>query len=91
MRSDFEKYIREQSGFTSDFQVGCNGQYKSDLMHFMFTTWCYQQSKLDDLQKRVDSVQRLLEVWKEEEQEGYMASSCVDKLEQALKGGDTNE
>lgn len=50
MRSKFEKYIREQSGFTSNFEVGCNGQYKSDLMHFMFITWHHQQSKVDDLE-----------------------------------------
>lgn len=48
-REAFEQYIRSQSGFTADFQIGCNGQYKSDLMHFMFVTWQYQQKQIDEL------------------------------------------
>ncbi|QNY13290.1 hypothetical protein IC766_14400 [Acinetobacter seifertii] len=48
-REEFEQYIRSQSGFTADFQIGCNGQYKSDLMHFMFVTWQHQQAKVEEL------------------------------------------
>ncbi len=52
-REEFEQYIRDQSAFTADFQIGCNGQYKSDLMHFMFVTWQHQQAKVEELQKRL--------------------------------------
>ncbi|WP_038349690.1 hypothetical protein [Acinetobacter baumannii] len=48
-REEFEQYIRDQSAFTADFQIGCNGQYKSDLMHFMFVTWQHQQAKVEEL------------------------------------------
>ncbi|HGW3557792.1 TPA: hypothetical protein ACNIBZ_000557 [Acinetobacter baumannii] len=48
-REEFEQYIRSQSGFTADFQIGCNGQYKSDLMHFMFVTFQHQQAKVEEL------------------------------------------
>ncbi|MGX2673842.1 hypothetical protein ACWB3A_12440 [Acinetobacter baumannii] len=51
-REEFEQYIRDQSAFTADFQIGCNGQYKSDLMHFMFVTWQHQQAKVEELQRR---------------------------------------
>ena len=50
-REEFEQYIRSQSGFTADFQIGCNGQYKSDLMHFMFVTFQHQQAKVEELEK----------------------------------------
>ncbi len=80
-RSEFENYIREQ-GYSSDFQLGSNGQYKSDLMHFMFTTWCYQQSKLDGLQKQVDKALGLLQdttaPWEE----------ITDQLEKILEGSE---
>ncbi|MFW6465178.1 hypothetical protein [Acinetobacter baumannii] len=52
-REEFEQYIRDQSGFTADFQVGPNGQYKSDLMHFMFAAFQHQQAKVEELQKQL--------------------------------------
>lgn len=51
--SDFEKFVRSQ-GFSGDFQRGCNGQYKSDLLHFMEKSFAHQQAKIDDLEKQLD-------------------------------------
>ncbi|ENW92773.1 hypothetical protein [Acinetobacter dispersus] len=92
MRSDFENYIREQ-GYSSDFQLGPNGQYKSDVMHFMFTTWCYQQSKLDELQKQVGKaecklhlVQECIEVNSYSNMRGGGLVIQASELEQVLKG-----
>lgn len=59
-REEFEQYIRDQSAFTADFQIGCNGQYKSDLMHFMFVTWQHQQAKVEELQLKISEDSRIL-------------------------------
>lgn len=57
-REEFEQYIRDQSGFTADFQIGCNGQYKSDLMHFMFTAYQHQQVKVEELQAHAQEIHK---------------------------------
>ena len=51
--SEFEDFARSQ-GFSGDFQRGCNGQYKSDLLHFMEKAFAHQQAKIDDLEKQLD-------------------------------------
>lgn len=48
--SEFEEFVRSQ-GFGGDFQRGCNGQYKSDLLHFMEKAFMHQQAKIDELKK----------------------------------------
>ena len=58
--SDFEEFARSQ-GFSGDFQRGCNGQYKSDLLHFMEKAFMHQQAKINELQKRVDVVGESIE------------------------------
>ena len=45
--SEFEEFVRSQ-GFSGDFQRGCNGQYKSDLLHFMEKAFMHQQAKIDE-------------------------------------------
>ena len=45
--SEFEEFARSQ-GFSGDFQRGCNGQYKSDLLHFMEKAFMHQQAKIDE-------------------------------------------
>ncbi len=45
--SEFEEFARPQ-GFSGDFQRGCNGQYKSDLLHFMEKAFMHQQAKIND-------------------------------------------
>ncbi|MFL1475181.1 hypothetical protein ACJOYF_18470 [Acinetobacter baumannii] len=57
-REKFEQYIRSQSGFTADFQIGSNGQYKSDLMHFMFVTFQHQQAKVEELQTHAQEIHK---------------------------------
>ena len=50
--SEFEDFVRSQ-GFSGDFQRGCNGQYKSDLLHFMEKAFMHQQSKIDQLKTQL--------------------------------------
>ena len=57
--SEFEDFVRSQ-GFSGDFQRGCNGQYKSDLLHFMEKAFMHQQAKIDELQKQVEAVSQVL-------------------------------
>ena len=52
--SEFEEFVRSQ-GFGGDFQRGCNGQYKSDLLHFMEKAFMHQQAKIDAITKQRDS------------------------------------
>jgi hypothetical protein len=51
--SDFEEFARSQ-GFSGDFQRGCNGQYKSDLLHFMEKAFMRQQAEIDRLSSVLD-------------------------------------
>ena len=55
--SEFEKFARSQ-GFSGDFQRGCNGQYKSDLLHFMEKAFMHQQAKIDELEKQNQKLQK---------------------------------
>lgn len=82
-REDFEKYVRDKSGFTADFQIGCNGQYKSDLMHFMFVTYQHQQAKVEELQKRIDTALEKIDRFYKD---GCLFHEWVYVAEQALKG-----
>jgi len=98
--SDFEKLARSQ-GFSGDFQRGCNGQYKSDLLHFMEKAFMHQQAKIDELQKRIDGVSQVLCELKES-MDGFKEMDLYDKgyrvtteyviadLEQALRGEHAN-
>lgn len=52
--SEFEEFARSQ-GFGGDFQRGCNGQYKSDLLHFMEKAFMHQQAKINAITKQRDS------------------------------------
>lgn len=81
-REEFEQYIRDQSGFTADFQIGCNGQYKSDLMHFMFATYQHQQAKVEEAQTNAELLNEALQrsVAREEE-----LQKRVDELDRKLQ------
>ena len=50
--SEFEDFARSQ-GLSGDFQRGCNGQYKSDLLHFMEKAFMHQQSEIDQLKTQL--------------------------------------
>lgn len=77
-REEFEQYIRDQSGFTADFQVGPNGQYKSDLMHFMFATFQHHQAKVDELQNYLYSIRDWIDENKFEPTETWLTCSVLD-------------
>ena len=53
--SDFEKFVRLQ-GFNSDFERGSNGQYKSDLLHFMEKAFIHQQAKIDAIKNKLSDI-----------------------------------
>ena len=57
--SEFEYFIRSQ-GFSGDFQRGCNGQYKSDLLYFMEKAFMHQQAKIDELAKELSTTKQVL-------------------------------
>ena len=57
--------------------------------------WQHQQSKVDDLQNRVDAPLKVVQSMRNEVKHGHMSdeevqmlSSFADELEQALKGGE---
>ncbi|MEQ1227931.1 hypothetical protein ABLT66_00205 [Acinetobacter junii] len=54
------------------------------------TVWQHQQSKIDELQKRVDAVKQLIEDYRDPPTEDktfqHALSIVADELEQALKG-----
>lgn len=35
----FEDWVKNISGLNSDFEIGCNGQYKSDVIYFAWSAW----------------------------------------------------
>ena len=66
--SEFEDFISSQ-GFSGDFQRGCNGQYKSDLLHFMEKAFMHQQTKIDELQNIIDELKNHIEINFDEDRE----------------------
>ena len=95
--SEFEEFARSQ-GFGGDFQRGCNGQYKSDLLHFMEKAFMHQQAKIDELQKQVEAVSQVLCELKESLKDfqemdlydkGYRVTTeyVIADLEKTLRGG----
>ncbi|GEM_PF-5570584 len=50
---EFEKFIKSQ-GFSGDFKRGLNGQYKSDLLHFMEKAFLHQQTIINDLKAQLE-------------------------------------
>lgn len=59
-------------------------QNESDYEFYFSAAWDYQQSKVDELQKRVDAAQKLIDDWN---CGGVNLFDLIDELEQALKGG----
>lgn len=54
--------------------------------------WDFQQSRIDELQKRIDAVKTLIEEYRDPPTEDktfqHALSIVADELEQALKGGE---
>ena len=104
MRSEFEKWYRDKYQITKPLYFFEDTQrYEDGFTQDAWEVWQHQQSKVDELQKRVDAVKVLAQtLWEKSEEKhqqgkvwesktlGECADEILDVLEQALKGGDQN-
>ncbi|MEX5367416.1 hypothetical protein WCE00_10665 [Acinetobacter haemolyticus] len=93
-RTGFEKFIQSHGSDRNKLQLRCTpytdkkGGYGSFDLDFGLSVYQHQQSKVVELQKRVDAalkklnILRQVECWREDEIVGL-----YDDLEHALKGG----
>ena len=108
-RFEFEEFIQSHGSDRNKLQLRCTpytdkkGGYGSLELDFGLSLWQHQQSKVDELQKRVDAAFRVLSQlnalddkahkrWKREacmfsQGESNAYEHAVRLLEQALKGG----
>lgn len=106
MRSEFEKWLDENNMFM-EIERKFNQEhntYEYCAIRWIWESWQHQQSKVDELQKRVDAAFRVLSQlnalddkahkrWKREacmfsQGESNAYEHAVRLLEQALKGGE---
>ena len=86
MRSEFEKYFKENhadSFYSVDAALEMRGD---DYIDFhaadLWALWQHQQSKVDELQKRVDAALKMISI-----NRGFaLGNVSISQLEQALKG-----
>lgn len=101
MRSEFEKWFKTSRSYLI---LKEDNYYDLDLFRFnesyqryvhsgvqiAFEAWQHQQSKVDELQKRVDAVKQLIEDYRDPPTEDktfqHALSIVADELDQALKG-----
>ena len=87
-RMGFEEFIQSHGSDRNKLQLRCTpytskkGGYGSFDLDFGLCVYQHQQSKVDELQKRVDKAIRLLV-----EAELYQSEPNIDLAVQALKGG----
>ena len=104
-RMGFEKFIQSHGSDRNKLQLRCTpytdkkGGYGSFDLDFGLSVYQHQQSKIDELQKRVDAVKGLIEdlnkCYQQDHQNkfeywrGFADSAGIlgKRLEQALKGG----
>ena len=103
-RMGFEEFIQSHGSDRNKLQLRCTpytskkGGYGSFDLDFGLCVYQHQQSKIDELQKRVDAVKRLAQtLWEKSEKKhqqgkvwesktlGECADEILDVLEQALK------
>lgn len=97
-RMGFEEFIQSHGSDRNKLQLRCTpytskkGGYGSFDLDFGLCVYKHQQSKVDELQKRVDAVKQLIEDYRDPSitsdksfQHGLLL--VADELEQALKGG----
>lgn len=88
-RLEFENFIQTNGSDRNKLQLRCTpftekkGGYGSFDLDFGLSVYRHQQSKLDELQKRVDKAIRFLV-----ESELYQSEPNIDLAVQALKGGE---
>jgi len=80
MKSEFEKWLGDVWLSDAEWDESKN-TYSDSRIHCMWSAWQHQQSKVDELQKRVDKAIRLLV-----EAELYQSEPNIDLAVQALKG-----
>ncbi|WEI20101.1 hypothetical protein PY247_10490 [Acinetobacter proteolyticus] len=94
-RMEFEEFIQSHGSDRNKLQLRCTpytskkGGYGSFDLDFGLCVYQHQQSKVDELQKRVDAALDQVEYFKshlDSEQKGF-AALILKELEQALKGG----
>lgn len=112
-RMGFEEFIQSHGSDRNKLQLRCTpytskkGGYGSFDLDFGLCVYQHQQSKIDELQKRVDAAHDALTELKEKSEalhhrwqifsdsvalaEAEMIDMCVKDLEQALKGGSNHE
>ena len=89
-RMGFEEFIQSHGSDRNKLQLRCTpytskkGGYGSFDLDFGLCVYQHQQSKIDELQKRVDAALQLVNEMKGKR---YPFSAYADQLEQALKGG----
>ena len=90
MRSEFEKWYRDKYQVTKQlYFFKDTQQYEDGFAQDAWEVWQHQQSKVDELQKRVDAAIYLLPSIKAENDLWGcdQVSRQIELLEQALKGG----
>ncbi|WP_151832103.1 hypothetical protein [Acinetobacter ursingii] len=96
-KAEFIELIAKDSitcWFEGDEFVMPSGQGKTakGIVLGKLLVWQHQQSKVDELQKRVDAVKQLIEEYRDPPTEDktfqHALSIVADELEQALKGGE---
>ena len=101
MRSEFQKWYRDKYQVTKQLYFFEDTQrYEDGFAQDAWEVWQHQQSKVDELQKRVDAVNGLIEdlnkCYQQDHQNkfeywrGFAGSAGIlgKRLEQALKGGE---
>ena len=102
MRSEFEKWLGDVWLSDAEWDESKN-TYSDSRIHCMWSAWQHQQTKVDELQKRVDAAFRVLSQlnalddeahkrWKREacmfsQGESNAYEHAVRLLEQTLNGG----
>jgi len=90
MKSEFEKWLGDVWLSDAEWDESKN-TYSDSRIHCMWSAWQHQQSKVDELQKRVDQqgliIAKVMSI-ASELQKSWAMFEIGKKLEQALKGGD---
>ena len=99
MRSEFESREAFECIFGDEGEIDLSkdetGEYSFQPSRFAYSfflvAWQYRQTEVDELQKRVDAVKRLIEEYRDPPTEDktfcHALSIVAYELEQALKGG----
>lgn len=100
-RMGFEEFIQSHGSGRNKLQLRCTpytskkGGYGSFDLDFGLYVYQHQQTKVDELQKRVDSALKVVQSMRNEVKHGHLSddesqtlSGYANDLEQALKGGE---